>query len=355
MTRTTTVSSVLPAIRRARGRTRMLVEDEVGDPPSTPLIDRELLWDDRWLAAALPARYAIGDGGELAVRQPRYLSDGGRLFFDSVDALVPGAKDVTAPYEYEPTANGESEADGGHDTCATASSAYAAPAEGCLDLLTKGQSGEESMFLDASENGNDVFVLTSEKLAESDIDRAYDVYDAHVCGSGWECPSSPVVSPPCITTESCRGAPASQPAIYGSPSSATYSGAGNAPSVTPTITGPPKTTKKKVAVKCAKGKHRSRGKCVRTRPKKKKQGEAGHERPEGEPMRTLKFSHATPLMSIGALLAGFAFVASSASAASVQAWWHVQQVATPTHISKAREAGESAVDCAFERRWGYGV
>ena len=149
----------------------------------------------------MPARYSDGRSFLATLRQPRYLSNGGRLFFDSVDGLVSGAhQGVTAPYEYEPPANGEIKADGGHDTCTTASSAYVASGEGCLDLLTKGASSEESMFMEGSENGNDVFVLTSEKLAPSDIDSAYDVgHDAHVCGSGWECPSPAAVSPPCIT------------------------------------------------------------------------------------------------------------------------------------------------------------
>ena len=203
--------------------------------------------------ATVPVRYSEGSGFLATLRQPRYLSNGGRLFFNSVDALVAGAyQGVTAPYEYEPPANGEIEADGGHDTCTTASSAYVASAEGCVDLLTRGASSEESMFLEASENGNDVFVLTSEKLAPSDIDRAYDVYDAHVCGSGWECPSPPAVSPPCTGTESCRGAPAPQPSIYGAPSSATYSGAGNpAPPPPSSPAGSPsKKTVTKKAAKC---------------------------------------------------------------------------------------------------------
>ncbi len=252
----------------------MFVNDNTGGENPQPLIDRESVWNNRWLAATVPARYGDGRSFLATLRQPRYLSNGGRLFFDSVDALVAGAhQGVTAPYEYEPSANGESEADGGHDTCTTGSSAYAASAEGCVDLLTKGQSGEESMFMEASENGNDVFVLTSERLAGSDIDSAYDVYDAHVCGSGWECPSQAAVSPPCITTESCRSAPASQPAIYGASGTATFSGPGNPAPATQTGGASTKKTTKKKTVKCKKG-------LVKRRVKKK--GRVRQETQQGE-------------------------------------------------------------------------
>ena len=197
------------------------------------------------------------------MRQPRYLSNGGRLFFDSTDGLVPSDRNgATDAYEYEPPVNGETIADGGNDTCVAGSATYSQTAEGCIDLISSGSSPEESVFLEASENGDDAFFLTSEKLTPSDVDSAYDVYDAHVCGSGWECPAPPAVSPPCTGTESCRAAPAPQPSIYGSPSSATFSGPGNpAPA---TGTGPAaKRITKTTAAKCPKGKHRSHGKCVR--------------------------------------------------------------------------------------------
>jgi hypothetical protein len=238
-----------------------------------PLIDTESQWGTgRWLASALPVPYTIGTFNQLAVRQPRYLSNGGRLFFDSTDGLVSSDRNgATDAYEYEPSANGETVADGANDTCSTGATTYNASAEGCIDLVSSGASLDESVFLEASENGDDVFFLTSARLASSDVDSAYDVYDAHVCGSGWECPAPPVVSPPCTGTESCRGAPAPQPSIYGSPSSATFAGPGNpAPATQPTIT-VKKTTKK--TVKCkpdyVKKKVKKKEACVKAKSKKR--------------------------------------------------------------------------------------
>ena len=68
--------------------------------------DLNAAWFERWLAANRPGL----DRRRARVRalyQSRYLSDSGRLFFDSSDALVPqdanGTEDV---YEYEPAGVG---------------------------------------------------------------------------------------------------------------------------------------------------------------------------------------------------------------------------------------------------------
>ena len=56
---------------------------------------------NHWLAGSIPGWDNLRE--RPATYQPRYLSDSGRLFFDSPDALVPrdtnGLEDV---YEYEP-------------------------------------------------------------------------------------------------------------------------------------------------------------------------------------------------------------------------------------------------------------
>jgi hypothetical protein len=72
-----------------------------------------------------------------------------------------------------------------------------------------------------------VFFLTAERLVTKDVDTALDVYDAHVCSAGSPCFSETAAPPACITVESCRAAPSSQPGIFGAPSSATFSGQGN--------------------------------------------------------------------------------------------------------------------------------
>ena len=97
-----------------------------------------------------------------------------------------------------------------------------------MSLISSGTSGQQSGFLDASENGNDVFFLTSEQLVAADKDNAYDVYDAHVCGAeGIPCTTSPTETPECKEAESCRGSAEPQPSIFGPPASATFSGPGN--------------------------------------------------------------------------------------------------------------------------------
>jgi hypothetical protein len=170
------------------------------------------------IAASAPP-WSVANG-EAKLYQPRYLSDDGRLFFDSDEALVPqdvnGTEDV---YEYEP---------GGLGGCGAQSSTFDPSASGCVSLISSGASPEESAFLDASETGGDVFFVTAAKLAPQDLDSALDVYDAHECTATAPCYPQPVTSPPiCSTGDSCKPAPTPQPAIYGAPGSATFSGSGN--------------------------------------------------------------------------------------------------------------------------------
>ena len=187
--------------------------------------------------------------------QPRYLSDSGRVFFDSADALVPqdvnGTEDV---YEFEPVGVGR---------CDSSSQAFVPHSQGCVGLVSPGTSPVESALVDASESGNDVFFLTQAKLTSQDYDTAYDVYDAHECTSTAPCFPTPAAQPPeCETEGSCRAAPAPQPALYGAPASATFSGTGNVLSpATPVARTKVKPKAKKTKAKCAKRK--AKGKCVK--------------------------------------------------------------------------------------------
>ena len=177
------------------------------------LVDRPEVWKERWLAASIPGwAFNIIGGGPAALYQPRYLSDSGRLFFDSPDDLVPaasnGKEDV---YEFEPDGVG---------SCQYTS--------GCIGLISSGSSGEESAFLDASENGDDVFFLTAAQLAPADQDQAFDIYDAHVCSESSPCHASQTVTTQeCETSSSCRpgSSPPSQAAAV--PASAAYTGPGD--------------------------------------------------------------------------------------------------------------------------------
>jgi hypothetical protein len=220
-----------------------------------------------WVAASVPGWLA--DKNVSADYQPDYLSDGGRVFFDAADALVPqdvdGTEDV---YEFEPAGAG---------TCTPASGTYSAASGGCADLISSGSSAEESAFLGASESGADVFFLTTAKLASQDYDSSYDVYDAHECTSESPCPPPAAEQAPACTTEaSCKAAPAPQPSIYGHPSSATFSGAGNLQSSG--APGPPKKVTKKI-VKCKKGFTKNKkNKCVKSKKKAKKAKKASRDR-----------------------------------------------------------------------------
>ena len=70
-----------------------------------------------------------------------------------------------------------------------------------MNLVSSGTSSEESAFLDASEDGSDVFFLTAAQRSSQDVDTALDVYDAHECSA-----SSPCVPPPADTPDTSPAA-----------------------------------------------------------------------------------------------------------------------------------------------------
>jgi hypothetical protein len=186
------------------------------------------------VAASVPGwiRVSLSIGSRY---QPRYLSDSGRLFFNSSDAIVPsdanGTEDV---YQYEPPGVGN---------CTEARPTYSPASLGCIDLISSGESAEESAFLDASETGEDVFFLTSGQLSRRDVDTAPDVYDAHVNGGEPE-PVKPV---------ECEGDGCQQPAvppIHPTPGTALLDGPGN-------------------LLQCPKGRVKRSGKCVAKKHAKK--------------------------------------------------------------------------------------
>ena len=178
--------------------------------PPGPLVDRPRVWHGQTLAGSIPG-WTRASGGR-AFYQSRYLTDAGRLLFNSPVGLVSGdANGRMDVYEFEPNGVGG---------CARTS--------GCVGLISSGGSGEESAFVDASANGDDVFFLTAAELASEDTDGTFDFYDAHVCSAAQPCPSGTVsVAPACSTADSCRAAPALQPSVFGAPASATFSGPGN--------------------------------------------------------------------------------------------------------------------------------
>jgi hypothetical protein len=156
-------------------------------PPTAPAMIR---WP------ATPA----GNSYQHAVYPQRNLTDDGRLFFESHDALLPGddSGDALSVYEYE-------------------------VGSGRLSLISNGASEAESIFLDASADGSDVFFMTADRLLGSDEDTAFDVYDARV-GGGFPEPGEP--APPCEDEAGCRPPVAPAP-DFPVPGSAGFAGAGN--------------------------------------------------------------------------------------------------------------------------------
>ncbi|HEX3851320.1 MAG TPA: hypothetical protein VHW01_10170, partial [Polyangiaceae bacterium] len=205
---------ICPSCNRSGARPQGLYFENFG---KAPLINPGQMLSYHWVASDLPVWDEIDINDTL--HQPRYLSNDGRLFFNSTDALVPqDANGVADVYEYEPDELG---------SCAQA--------EGCVNLISSGASGEESAFVEASESGEDVFFATTARLSAQDVDTDYDIYDAHVCTSAVPCVQAPVSPPPCSSGESCKPAPTPQPLIFGAPASATFSGAGN---LTPPVSKP---------------------------------------------------------------------------------------------------------------------
>jgi len=202
------------------------------------LVDRPGIWAGRWLAGSIPGWTRISKVlPPRVLYQSRYLSDSGRLYFDSPDDLLPEATNAKEDvYEYEPTG-----IPAGPLVCQTDSPGFDSSAQGCLGLISSGTSSRESAFLDASETGgegsggeqlaqggSDVFFITAAPLVPQDTDSSFDVYDAHECTGSSPCVTPPELQTPevCETTRSCR-APAPPAGALGQPASAPPGAPGN--------------------------------------------------------------------------------------------------------------------------------
>ena len=175
------------------------------------LVDRREDWKGQYLGGSVPGWAPLGIASG-ALHQPRYLSDNGRLFFNSPDALVPqatnGKEDV---YEYEP---------GGVGTCGEPN--------GCVSLISSGASGQESAFMEASEEGESAFFITAQALVPADHDTDFDLYDARVCSAASPCLTSEDSSAQaCQTSRSCNPTTTMSPSV-GLPATLTAQGTGEA-------------------------------------------------------------------------------------------------------------------------------
>ncbi|HST54342.1 MAG TPA: hypothetical protein VLJ42_00405 [Solirubrobacteraceae bacterium] len=178
--------------RLALGSTAQLTSQDTGGHRQVYLYDAN---DDQLVCvscgstpAHADARMYTLDPGELVDATvpfdlPRNLSaDGGRLLFETSDALVPedinGKSDV---YVWE---------------------------HGAPHLISSGQGSSDSLLVGAGENGDDVFFTTRERLVAADSDDHVDVYDARVGGGFAE-----QQLPPDCDGDECQGASAARPQL----------------------------------------------------------------------------------------------------------------------------------------------
>jgi len=143
------------------------------------------------------------------VLQPRYLTDAGRLYFDTQDSLSSfdtnsGVEDV---YQYEPEGVG-------NPPCERQA--------GCVSLISAGHEAVDSNFVTMDETGANVFFTTRDQLVLKDKDELIDLYDARENGG------IPAESE--VARSECQGE-ACQAAIVTpndpTPGSSSFEGAGN--------------------------------------------------------------------------------------------------------------------------------
>jgi hypothetical protein len=158
-------------------------------------------------SSSLPSFAQNGPPGLDPLPQARYLTNEGRLYFDSQDSLTPfdtnnGVEDV---YQYEPSGIGSCKRQGG-----------------CVNLISAGHEPIDSNFLAIDQSGKNVFFTTRDQLVLKDRDQLIDLYVAREGGGI------------AAETETARGecqGEACQPTTSApndpTPGSSTFEGAGN--------------------------------------------------------------------------------------------------------------------------------
>lgn len=196
-------------------------------------------------SGARPTGPSLLPGWSNPFEGPRYLFGDGRLFFESLDSLVPAdTNDLRDVYEAERPGSG---------TCTSQSASFNPTSGLCVFLISSGQSEDNSYLLDASVNGRDVFFATRSRLVGWDENGNYDVYDARV-GGGFPEPQAP---PPACQGEACKPAPVPPP-----PATA---------AATPNFIGPPSAVQKPRNAKPKKHKGKAKKKKAKQRRAKQRQ------------------------------------------------------------------------------------
>ncbi len=117
--------------------------------------------------------------------RPRFLSEDGKVFFTTAEVLVEqDTNGVADTYEYDPMTDS-------------------------VSLISTGKGSDPATFTDASASGDDVFLVTRQRLVGSDQDDLVDLYDARI---GDALPdNTPEAPAPACEGESCQPPPAAGP------------------------------------------------------------------------------------------------------------------------------------------------
>jgi len=175
---------------------------------------------------------ALAPQTPAVVSARNFTAGGNRIFFESTDALVQGDTNGQAGcpsvgssaqgyprcldvYEWEAAGTGG---------CGEGAAAFSPQNGGCIYLISTGKSNAPSIFLDASESGDDAFFFTRQGLVGQDKDELLDVYDARI--GGGIASQSPPLRPVCESTDACH-APVPQAPPAQSPGSASFVGPAN--------------------------------------------------------------------------------------------------------------------------------
>jgi hypothetical protein len=143
-------------------------------------------------------REGAGVSAKTAKLSHALSDDGQHVFFTTAEALVPqDTNGVSDAYVYD-------------------------TAGATVRLLSSGTDPSPSYFIDASDDGQNAFFVTRQRLVRWDTDNSYDLYDARVGGGFPE----PVAAAPECAGEGCLPQGTRAPAA-GLPGSAAYTGAGN--------------------------------------------------------------------------------------------------------------------------------
>ena len=149
------------------------------------------------------------DAADGSIPQPRYLTDEGRLYFDTQDSISPfdtnnGVEDV---YQYEPEGVGK-------PPCKRKG--------GCVSLISAGHEPVDSNFLAADQTGKNIFFTTRDQLVLKDRDDLIDLYVAREDGG--------IPAETETARGECQGEACQPPAVVPNdptPASSSFEGRGN--------------------------------------------------------------------------------------------------------------------------------